>query len=148
MDVDGRPALSSSDRVGISRSFRTHFAVVKHCPHIVLKIFYGFQLLVHLQTTKKRITPRCSSLLHTESGAAILLCHSATLNCVMMLKLPTRRQRCYLLACAQKAVPPTHRTLKHQCRYFLTNLRTLRCGGGDVSRCTSRPAQAVTVSSL
>ena len=46
-----RPS-SSSDHVGISRSIRVHFAVVKHCPHIVLKVFYGFQLLVHFQTTK------------------------------------------------------------------------------------------------
>ena len=83
-----RPS-GSSDRVGISRSIRINFAVVKHCPHIGLKVFDGFQLLVHLQTTKKRITPRCSSLVHTESGAAILLCHSAKLNSVMMLKLST-----------------------------------------------------------
>jgi len=47
--------------------------VAKHCPHIELIVFDGFQLLVHLQTTKKRIAPRCSSLVHTESGAAILI---------------------------------------------------------------------------
>jgi len=77
MDVDGRPALSSSftlsDGVWIFLSIRIHFALVKHCPHIELIVFDGFQLLVHLQTTKKRITPRCFSLVHTESGAAILI---------------------------------------------------------------------------
>jgi hypothetical protein len=69
--------------------FLDPFAVVKHYPHIVLIVFCGFQLLVHLQTTIKRITPNCSSLVHTESGAAILFCHSAKANGVMMLKLST-----------------------------------------------------------
>jgi len=36
----------------VSRSIHIHFAMVKHCPHIELIVFDGFQLLLHLQTTK------------------------------------------------------------------------------------------------
>jgi hypothetical protein len=42
----------SSERVGISRTIRVHFAVVNYFPHIELIVFDRFQLLVHFQTQK------------------------------------------------------------------------------------------------
>ena len=53
-------------------SVRRHPVVAKHCSRIMLKVFDGFRSLIHLQTTTKRITERCSSLVQTESGAAMV----------------------------------------------------------------------------
>jgi len=50
---------------------RRHSAAAKHCSHIVLKVFDVFRSLIHLHTTKKRITECCSLLVRTESGAAM-----------------------------------------------------------------------------
>jgi hypothetical protein len=61
-----------SDRVGIPQSIRIDFAVVKHCPHFVLKVFDGFQLLVHLQTTKKKGSTHASLSSCKQSGAGKL----------------------------------------------------------------------------
>jgi len=93
MDVDGRPDLSSSFKlVRPCWKFSIHSytlprgkALSSYCAESLLWISAPGTPSDH----KKRITPRCSSLVHTESGAATLLCHSAKLNCVMMLKLST-----------------------------------------------------------
>src|SRR5215469_277352 len=83
-----RPSRSS-DHVGISRSIRIHFAVVKLCPHIELIVFDVFQLLLHLQTTKNgsrhAVLPSCTRRV----AQPFQLCHSVKLNCVMTLKLST-----------------------------------------------------------
>ena len=101
-----RPSRSS-DRVGISRSIRIHFAVVKHCPHIELDSLQWISAPVTPSDHKKRIMPRCSSFVHTESGTAILivsqrkdkLCDDTE---TLVLSVSMR---------AQKAVPPTHKKL-------------------------------------
>jgi len=50
---------------------------------------------------KKQITPRCSSLVHTESGAAILIVSQRKAKlCDDAETFHKRTQRCYLLACA------------------------------------------------
>jgi len=41
----------------------------------------------------------------------------------MMLKLSTSGDKGAVSMRVEKAVPPTHRTLKHQCGYFLTHPR-------------------------
>jgi len=93
MDVDGCPVLSLSFKLVRpcwnflihSYTLRRGKALSPNCAESLLWISAPGTPSDH----KKRITPCCSSLVHTESGAAILLCHSAKLNCVMMLKLST-----------------------------------------------------------
>jgi hypothetical protein len=69
------------------------FLILHACPTVLEFLNpFVFQLLVHLQITKNgsqhAVLPRCK-----QSGAAILLCHSAKLNCVMILKLSTSRDK-------------------------------------------------------
>jgi len=88
----------SSDRVGISRSIHIHFAVVKLRPHI-----RWISAPVTPSDHKKRITPRCSSFVHTESGPAIsIVSQRKTKVCGDAETFHKRRQRCYLSAYARR----------------------------------------------
>jgi hypothetical protein len=79
--------------------------MVKHCPHIVLKAFDGFELLVHLQTThiqkKKKDHGALFFLGANEEWHThfIVSQHKAKL-CDDAETFHKRRQRRHLLACA------------------------------------------------
>ena len=107
MDVDGRPALSST------------FTLVRPCWNFSIHSYtlrrgkalspYSADSLRWISAPltpsdhKKLITPRCSSFVHTESGAAVSFV-SQRIN-EMFEKSETFhkcRQRCYLLACARR----------------------------------------------
>jgi hypothetical protein len=52
--------------------FVVNSSAAEHCSRIVPKVFDGLPPLIHLSTTKNRITERFSSLVQTESWAVVI----------------------------------------------------------------------------
>ena len=107
MDVDGRPALSSS------------LTLVRPCSNLSIQSYtlcrgkplspYWADSLrwisapVTTSDHKKRVRPRCSSFVNTESGADILIVSQRKDKlCDDAETFHKRRQSCYLLACARR----------------------------------------------
>jgi hypothetical protein len=97
MVVDGHPAVSLSfTLVGPCWNFSIHSYTLCHGkarPPYCAESFQWISAPGTPSDHKTWITARCFSLVQMESGTAILLRHSTKLNCVMMLKLSTGRDK-------------------------------------------------------
>ena len=98
-------------------SIRRHSVAEKHSSRIVLKVFDGFRPLIHLQTTKKWITESCSSLVQTESGAAMVNVTAGTKELTERLQTCTVviRRKPRLAMYAKTTVLPTETQMQLHC---------------------------------
>ena len=103
-------ALQFCDCFRAWKSIRRHSTVAKHYPHTVLKAFDEFRPLVHLQSTT-----RCS-LVHTESGAAMLRARQQQKNRLMNVKSPPQwRQRYHVHTCASNKLHSQPKRYERHC---------------------------------
>ena len=84
-----------------------------------------FGPLIHLQTTKKRINERCSSLVQTESGRAMVNVTVGTKELTERLQTGTDviRRKPRLAMHAKTTVLPTETQMQLHCGYLLTHPR-------------------------
>ena len=89
----------------------------KHCPRIVLKVFDVFRPLIHPSDHKKRITERCSSLVQTESGTAMVNVTFATKELTEQIQTCTVliRRKSRLAMHAKTTVLPTETQMQLHC---------------------------------